>query len=131
MAKFTRREFIKISGGALLGFAGSGLVLGSHGIGATPAYDPGTTPDRIVPTIAGSASGIAAYWSMSKMRRLSRSRATRTTPSPMEGFAQGEPAAAVSSTTLTVSRNRSYARGTGRNKSSRKSAGMRPLTIPP
>ena len=53
MAKLTRRDFIKISGGALPGVAGSGLLLGSRGLRANSITDPGTAADRVMPSFCG------------------------------------------------------------------------------
>ncbi len=85
MAKFTRREFIKISGGALLGFAGSGLVLGSHGIGASSAYDPGITPDRIVPSYCG-----LCFWNCGILVHVKDEKVIKITGNPDHPLSNGK-----------------------------------------
>jgi anaerobic selenocysteine-containing dehydrogenase len=53
MAKITRRDFIKISGGAMAGVAGAGIYTGWNWFQADFITDPGTTADRIVPSYCG------------------------------------------------------------------------------
>ncbi|MEN6474958.1 MAG: molybdopterin-dependent oxidoreductase [Syntrophaceae bacterium] len=85
MAKFTRRDFIKISGGAALGVAGAGML--SHWAwpqsGVIP--DPGTTPDRIVPSYCG-----LCFWNCGILVHVKDDRIIKLTGNPHHPLSNGK-----------------------------------------
>jgi thiosulfate reductase / polysulfide reductase chain A len=85
MAKLTRREFIKISGGALLGAAGSGLILRSRGLHANSMPDPGTAPDRIVPSYCG-----LCFWNCGILVHVKDEKILKITGNPDHPLSNGK-----------------------------------------
>jgi thiosulfate reductase / polysulfide reductase chain A len=85
MAKLTRRDFIKISGGALLGVVGSGLALGSRGLHANSITDPGTAADRIVPSYCG-----LCFWNCGIMVHVKDGKILKITGNPDHPLSNGK-----------------------------------------
>jgi thiosulfate reductase / polysulfide reductase chain A len=84
MPKLTRRDFIKISGGALLGLAGSGLALGTRGLQADSTFDPKTTADRVVPSFCG-----LCFWNCGILVHVKGDKILKITGNPDHPLSNG------------------------------------------
>ena len=85
MAKFTRREFIKISGGALAGVAGAGMLGQWDWLQAGTIPDPGTIPDRIVPSYCG-----LCFWKCGIMVHVKDEKVIKITGNPQHPLSNGK-----------------------------------------
>ena len=85
MAKITRRDFIKISGGVMLGVAGSGLFTGWNLLHADSIPDPGTTADRIVPSYCG-----LCFWKCGIMVHVKDNKIIKITGNPHHPLSNGK-----------------------------------------
>jgi thiosulfate reductase / polysulfide reductase chain A len=85
MAKFTRREFIKISGGALAGVAGAGMLLKWDWLQGGAIPDPGTIPDRIVPSYCG-----LCFWKCGIMVHVKDEKVIKITGNPQHPLSNGK-----------------------------------------
>ena len=85
MAKITRRDFIKISSGAMLGVAGSGLFTGWNLLYADYIPDPGTTADRIVPSYCG-----LCFWKCGIMVHVKDNKIIKITGNPNHPLSNGK-----------------------------------------
>jgi thiosulfate reductase / polysulfide reductase chain A len=84
MATFTRRDFIKIAGGGLLGVAGAGMAFRSRDLYAGSISDPGTTPDRIVPSFCG-----LCFWSCGILAHVKDEKIIKITGNPDHPLSNG------------------------------------------
>ncbi len=84
MGKITRRDFIKISGGALLGMAGSGLLFGPRGLRAGITADSETTADRIVPSYCG-----LCFWNCGILVHVKNEKVMKITGNPDHPLSNG------------------------------------------
>ena len=85
MAKFTRREFIKISSGALLGVAGTSILPGLNLLHADSIPDPGTTADRIVPSYCG-----LCFWNCGILVHVKDEKIIKITGNPRHPLSNGK-----------------------------------------
>ena len=85
MAKLTRRDFIKISGGALLGVAGSGFLLGSRGLRANSITDPRNAADRVVPSFCG-----LCFWNCGILVHVKDEKIIKITGNPDHPLSNGK-----------------------------------------
>ena len=85
MSEFTRREFIKISGGALGGLTvGSGLTSNWWGLDPNTVFDPGTEGDRVVPTFCE-----LCFWKCGVLAHVKNGRVTKITGNPDHPLSRG------------------------------------------
>lgn len=85
MAKITRRDFIKISSGTMLGVAGSGLFTGWNWLHASSITDPGTTADRIVPSYCG-----LCFWKCGILVHVKDNKIIKITGNPYHPLSNGK-----------------------------------------
>jgi len=85
MAKITRRDFIKISSGAMLGVAGSGLFTGWNLLHADSIPDPGTFADRIIPSYCG-----LCFWKCGIMVHVKDNKIIKITGNPNHPLSNGK-----------------------------------------
>ena len=85
MAKFTRREFIKISGGAALGATAFGLIPGWDRLHAGPIPDPGTEANRVVPSICG-----LCFWGCGILAHVKDEKVVKITGNPHHPLSNGK-----------------------------------------
>jgi thiosulfate reductase/polysulfide reductase chain A len=85
MAKITRRDFIKISGGAMLGVSGAGLYTGWNWLHPDSITDPGTTADRIVPSYCG-----LCLWNCGILAHIKDDKIIKITGNPKHPLSNGK-----------------------------------------
>jgi thiosulfate reductase / polysulfide reductase chain A len=84
MATFTRRDFIKIAGGGLLGATGAGLAFRSRDLHAGAISDPGTTADRVVPSFCG-----LCFWNCGILVHVKNEKIIKITGNPGHPLSNG------------------------------------------
>ena len=85
MAKITRRDFIKISGGTMLAVSGAGIYTGWNRLHAESITDPGTTADRIVPSYCG-----LCFWKCGILVHVKDNKIIKITGNPHHPLSNGK-----------------------------------------